>query len=320
MKVVVLDGFLVNYGLNGLPLGASHEVIWYRESPLETIPGRLAGAQAVFVNRTPLREAAFASPALRFAGVFGTGYNHIDLSAAARAGVTVCNVPAYSTEAVAQHTMSLLLNLCCRIDAHNHYVKNGLWKDLSDPPLAGRGSFELSGKTIGLVGYGNIARAVGRMARSFGMRVLAWRRHPLPEEGVTFTSLNQLLAASDVVSVHCPLTPETRGLINAEALSRMKHGAILLNTARGPVLDEEAVAQALDSGKLSMAGLDVFHREPPVNASSLAFHPRVIATPHVAWTPKETRERLLKISAENLLAFLRGTPQNVISKAAPPAQ
>lgn len=316
MKVVILDGFLVNHGLNGLPLGAPHQVIWYRESPPETISLRLAGAQAVFVNRTPLREAVFASPALRFAGVFGTGYNHIDLSAATQAGVTVCNVPAYSTEAVAQHTMALLLGICCRIDAHNRYVKEGLWENLSDSPLAGRGSFELSGKTIGLVGYGNIARAVGRMARSFGMRVLAWRRHPLPETDVTFTSLNELLAASDVVSVHCPLTPETRGLINGDALSRMKPGAVLLNTARGPVLDQEAVARALDSGKLSMAGLDVFDHEPPVSASSLAFHPRVIATPHVAWTPAETRERLLRISAENFLAFLRGVPQNVVNKAA----
>lgn len=320
MKIVVLDGFLVNYGLPGLPVGAPHQVTWYRESPPDTILSRLAGAQAVFVNRTPLKAEVFASCSLQFAGVFGTGYNHIDLEAAAKAGVTVCNVPAYSTEAVAQHTMSLLLAICCQTMEHNRYVKTGCWTHLSDPPLAGRGAFELQGKTIGLVGYGNIARAVGRMARGFGMRVLAWRRHPSPEAGVEFVTLDDLLAASDVVSIHCPLTPETRGIIGEEALSRMKTGAVLLNTARGPVLDAQAVSRALDSGKLFAAGLDVFRREPPEPTDPLAFHDRVIATPHVAWTPQETRERLLDVSAENLLAFLRGTPQNVIIKTGPGAQ
>lgn len=312
MKVVVLDGFLVDYGLSGLPLGPDFQVTWYRETPREALIQRLADAEAVFVNRTPLREEAFSVPTLRFAGVFGTGYNHIDLAAADRAGVTVCNVPAYSTEAVAQHTMSLLLNICCGTAGHDRFVKEGRWTNGSLPQLAGSGSFELSGKTIGLVGYGDIARAVGRMARGFGMRVLAYRRHPVKEPGVAFVGMTRLLEESDVVSVHCPLTAETRGLIGEEAIALMKPGAVLLNTSRGPVLDAAAVAKALDRGKLYMAGLDVFDREPPDSAYSLAFHPRVIATPHVAWTPLETRRRLLRVSAENLLAFLRGTPQNEV--------
>lgn len=312
MKIVVLDGFLVNYGLSGLPLGAPFEVIWYRESPPDTVAQRLKGAQAVFVNRTWLGEAAFSAAPLKFVGLFGTGYNHIDLESADRHGITVCNVPSYSTEAVAQHTMSLLLAICCRIVHYDQYIKAGNWVNPNDHLLAGCGAFELFGKTIGLVGYGNIARAVGRMARGFGMRVLAYRRNPLPEFGVSFVCLEELLSASDVISIHCPLTSETRGLIGRKAISRMKSGAILLNTARGPILDASVVAEALDSGRISMAGLDVFDLEPTGARHTLASHPRVVATPHVAWTPIETRRRLLDISAENLLAFLRGTPQNVV--------
>lgn len=313
MNISVLDSFLVCYGLSGLPLGDEFDISYYDSTPEESIMERIQGAQAVFVNRTPLSAAVFASPALRFVGTFGTGYNHIDLDAAQKAGVTVCNVPAYSTHAVAQHTISLLLNICCQTAAHDRYLKQTGWDSLNDPALVNRGSFELLGKTLGLIGYGDIARQVGRIARALGMEVLAYRRNPVWEADVTFVSLETLLEQSHVVSLHCPLTPQTTKLIGRDAIARMRQGAVLLNTARGAVLDSEAVKEALDSGKLFMAGIDVFDREPTGDAHPLAAHARVIATPHIAWAPDETRARVLRISAENLLAFLRGTPQNVVS-------
>lgn len=315
MKVVVLDGFLAGYGLNGLPLPDPFEIDWHDNTPPERVIERIGTAEAVYVNRVQLDAEVFeACPSLRFAGTFGTGYNMIDLDAARRAGITVCNVPAYSTAAVAQNTISLLLNIACMTHVHSRYVGDGRWTNPTDHALAAVPMFELAGKTIGLIGCGDIGAAVGRIAAAFGMRVLAFRRHPDPSAGpsIRFVGLDTLYAQSDIVSLHCPLTPQTRGMIDRAAIERMKDGAVLLNTARGDLLCEWDIAAALDSGKLYMAGLDVLRDEPPAPDSPLARHPRVICTPHISWMPRETRARLLHIAADNLLRFLEGKPQNVI--------
>lgn len=311
MKVVVLDGFLAGYGTGGLPLDpARFEVEWYDDAPPGQIAARIGGAEAVYTNRAPLTAETFAAcPRLRFVGTFGTGYNMIDLEAARRAGVTVYNVPSYSTMAVAQSTISLLLSIACATPEHARYVREGRWTSPTDPQVAGRRMFELAGKTLGVIGYGEIGRAVARIAAALGMEVLACRRHPASGDGAArMASLDELLARSDVVSIHCPLTSETRGMIDAVAISRMKPGAVLLNTARGAILNEHDVADALDTGRLYMAGLDVLSEEPPSPGHPLAFHPRVICTPHVSWMPVETRERLLRAAADNLLRFLAGGP------------
>ena len=315
MKVVVLDGFLAGYGLNGLPLPDTFKIEWYDNTPPEQTIERIGTAEAVFVNRLRLDARVFeACPSLRFAGTFGTGYNMIDLDAARRAGVTVCNVPAYSTAAVAQNTISLLLNIATMTHIHSRYVSTGHWTDPTDHALVSVPMFELAGKTIGLIGCGDIGAAVGRIAAAFGMRVLACRRHPNSFAGthIRFVDLDTLYGQSDIVSLHCPLTPQTRGMIDRAAIGRMKDGAVLLNTARGGLLCERDVADALDCGKLYMAGLDVLCDEPPAPDSPLARHPRVICTPHISWMPRETRARLLRAAADNLLCFLEGNPQNVI--------
>ena len=241
MKVVVLDGFLAGYGLNGLPLPDTFKIKWYDNTPPEQTIERIGTAEAVFVNRLRLDARGFeACPSLRFAGTFGTGYNMIDLDAARRAGVTVCNVPAYSTAAVAQNTISLLLNIATMTHIHSRYVSTGHWTDPTDHALVSVPMFELAGKTIGLIGCGDIGSAVGRIAAAFGMRVLAYRRHPDPSAGayIRFVALDALYAQSDIVSLHCPLTPQTRGMIDRAAIGRMKDGAVLLNTARGGLLCE----------------------------------------------------------------------------------
>ena len=317
MKIVVLDGFMVREQIPDWKLDEMFTVTWYDETPADKVCERIGDAQAVFVNRTRLTAQVFEQcSSLRFAGSFGTGYNQIDISAARQAGVTVCNVPDYSTAAVAQHTISLLLCIASQTCAHDRFIKQGDWKTLSDPPLVSRGAFEVAGKTLGLIGYGNIARQVARIALALDMRVVTTCRTPervLPGDGVRWMPLDQLLRESDIVSLHCPLTEQTSGMVDEAFLAGMKKCSVLINTARGAILQEAAVAAALDSGQLWMAGLDVFPEEPVPQGHPLAFHPKVIATPHTAWTPNQTRERLLAISAENLLCFLAENPQNVVS-------
>lgn len=315
MKIVVLDGFLVARGdLDFAPLEAFGELAVYGYTPPQAVVSRLAGAEAAFLNRTSLsRETLDACPRLRFIGVTGTGVNMIDLAAAQERGIAVCNVPGYSTAAVAQMTMALLLDIACSVSPLNSYLHAGRWQTPEDGQIAGTRLFELAGKTMGLVGFGAIGRQTAQLAEAFGMRVLYTRRCPLPEDTAAtgYRPLEELLKQSDVVSLHCPLTGQTRGMIDEAALSRMRPGAVLLNTARGGLLDSAAVARALDSGRLYAAGLDVLDEEPPRKEHPLIGHPRCIVTPHVAWAPTETRRRLIAACAENLRAFLAGKPQNL---------
>ena len=317
MKIVVLDGFLVARGdLDFGALEALGELVYYGYTAPEEFVPRLQCAQAAFPNRTPIcRAAREACPELRFIGVTGTGVNMVDLPAAAEHRITVCNVPGYSTAAVAQMTMALLLSIACSIPPLNAYLHAGRWQKPEDPEIAGTRLFELSGKTIGFVGLGAIGQEAARLAAAFGMRTLYYQRRPLPpgRTAAEWRPLEQLLAESDAVSLHCPLTQETERMINAKTLSLFKDGAVLINTARGALLDPAAVAEALDTGKLYAAGLDVLDEEPPGDGHPLARHPRCVVTPHVAWSPVETRRRLIDRCAGNLRAFLQGRPQNVVT-------
>lgn len=315
MDVVVLDGGRVRCGR--LPWAVAErfpDLRWYDETPSELTAERIGGAEAVFVDRVRLDEAVFARcPNLKYVGIFATGCDKIDLSAASRRGITVCNVPGYSAHAVAQHTAALLLAVTNRIPEFSDGVKAGKWDSPTAKLVTGTSMTELSGKTVGIYGCGSIGTAFGEICRAMGMKVLGYRRNPSGEEPFPMVERDRLLEESDVLSLHCPLTSETKGMVDQGFLSRMKWGAILLNTARGGLLDEAAVAEALDTGQLSWAAVDVLSAEPPERANPLLNHPKCLVTPHVAWCPKETRQRLLQIAGENFFCFLEGDPQNQVN-------
>ncbi len=317
MKIVVLDGFLVNF--DRIPWKVAErfpDLEWYDHTPAGQILERIQDAEAVFANRAMLSGRILEQcPRLKFIGVFGTGYNIVDLEATKQLGITVCNVPEYSSHAVAQHTMALLLAVTNRAGEFDRLMKAGNWKLPDDPAVTSIPMMELYGKTVGILGYGNIGREFAKICQAMGMKVLANRRNPdFSEENdsLQFVDIDTLRRESDILSIHCPLTEQTRGMVDRIFLSGMKTGAILLNTARGAILDDDAVAAALDTGKLCGAGLDVFAKEPAGLENPLVRHPRCVVTPHVSWSPRETRARLLDISAENLFAFLDGHPQNQV--------
>ncbi len=318
VKIVVLDGYLVNF--DRMPWKVAErfpDVEWHDHTPAGQILERIRDAEAVFANRAMLSGRILEQcPKLRYIGVFGTGYNIVDMEAAKRLGITVCNVPDYSSRAVAQHTLALLLAVTNRAGEFDRLMKQGGWKSAADPAVTAIPMMELYGKTLGILGYGSIGREFGNICRAMGMKVLANRRNPdfsEEKESLRFVDLDTLRRESDVLSIHCPLTEQTRGMVDRTFLAGMKQGAILLNTARGAVLDEGAVAEALDSGKLSGAGLDVFAKEPAGLENPLVRHPKCVTTPHVSWSPRETRARLLEVAAENFFAFLEGHPQNQVN-------
>lgn len=317
MKIVVLDGSAANPGdLSWDGIAALGDLTVYEVTQqLQTVE-RLKGAQAALTNKTVLDRAVFdACPDLKYVGVLATGYNVVDLAAARACGITVTNIPAYSTNSVAQFVFALLLELCHRVGHHSEAVHAGKWSAAPQFCFWDYPIIELAGKTMGLVGYGNTGSAVAKIALAFGMKVAVNTPHPekaAPTDGVTFSDLDTVLAVSDVVSLHCPLNNSTRGLIRAETLSKMKDGAILINTSRGPVVNETDLAEALKSGKLYGAAVDVLTQEPPVNGSPLFGLDNCIITPHIAWAPKEARTRLLDIAAANLKGWMGGKPQNVV--------
>jgi glycerate dehydrogenase len=247
--------------------------------------------------------------------VLATGYNVVDCEDTKRRGIPVCNVPAYGTDAVAQFTFALLLEICHQVGHHSKAVHDGRWSENRDFCFWDTPQMELAGKTIGIIGFGKIGRAVGRIAKAMGMKVIAYNRSRCPEgEAVgTYVDLETLLKTADVVSLHCPLTAENAGLINKEALAQMKDSAILLNTARGPLLDEQAVADALHSGKLRGAAVDVVSKEPMEKTNPLLTAPNCIITPHMAWAPTESRQRILECTARSIAAFLDGKPINTVN-------
>ena len=316
MKIVILDAYAANPGdLSWDEFAALGELTVYDRTAPEDVAARIGDAEVVFINKVRLTDEIFAAcPNLKLVSILATGYNIVDLAAAKRRGITVCNVPGYSTRAVVQMTFALLLEICQQVGLHSGAVHTGRWQTCPDFCFWDRPLIELDGKTMGIVGYGAIGSAVGTVAQALGMKLLVTARHEKPvPEGARFVSLPELLAQSDVVSLHCPQTAENARMIDAGALAQMKDGAILLNTARGGLLDEQAVADALRSGKLLAAGMDVVSAEPIHADNPLLTAPNCFLTPHIAWAPLETRRRLQAISAENLRAFLAGKPQTVVN-------
>lgn len=319
MKITVLDGYTLNPGdLDWSCLNRYGSVTVYeRTSSEKEAIQRIGDSEIVLTNKTPITKGILdACPRIKLICVLATGYNVVDTDTAKLRGIPVCNVPSYGTDAVAQFTISLLLELCHRVGLHSELVHSGEWSSCPDFTFWRTPQMELAGKTIGIIGFGKIGRAVGRIAKTLGMRVLAVNPSRC-EEGAnigTYTEFDTLLAQSDVISLHCPLFPATKGIIGADALSKMKDGAILLNTSRGPLIDETAVVQALLNGKLKGAAMDVVSVEPIARENPLLDAPNCIITPHMAWTSRESRERLLSCVVDNIRAYLNGAPQNVVNK------
>lgn len=317
MHIVVLDGYTLNPGdLDWAKLEALGPTTIHDRTPNDQIVARAANAEIVLTNKTVLsRETLDRLPRLRYIGVLATGYNVVDVDAARQHGVPVTNVPTYGTTSVAQMVFAHLLNLTQHVADHSRGVTAGRWSQSNDFCYWDSPLTELAGLTMGLVGFGRIGRAVAEIARTFGMNVLVYDATPLATlpAGMRSVSLDDLFRQSDVVSLHCPLTPTTQKLINAERLALMKPSAFLINTSRGPLVDELALADALNTGRLAGAGLDVLSIEPPPADNPLLTAKNCHITPHIAWATQAARQRLLDTAVANIQAFLANTPQNVVN-------
>lgn len=317
MKITILDGYGLNPGdLSWDWLNKYGEVkIYDRTSPSELME-RAADADAIFTNKVVINAETLSSlPNLKYIGVLATGYNIVDVKTAKKLGITVTNIPAYSTDSVAQMVFAILLTITNRVEHYAVENRKGRWSNNPDFCYWDSPLMELAGKTFGIVGLGNIGKAVARIANAFGMKVVAFtskKQEELPV-GIQKVTLDQLFSESDVLSLHCPLTPETNNLVNDERLNLMKPTAILINTGRGPLIDEQAVANALKAGKLGAFGADVLSSEPPAEDNPLLSAPNAFITPHIAWATVEARRRLMEICEGNLSAFVSGTPRNVVS-------
>ena len=320
MKIVILDGYTENPGdLSWDALAALGELTVYdrssRTDQQEAID-RIGDAEIVITNKTPITRAVLdACPSVRFIGVLATGYNVVDTACARERGIPVSNVPAYGTAAVGQFTIALLLEICHHVAHHSETVFAGKWEHCPDFCYWDYPLIELDGKTMGIIGFGRIGQATGRIARALGMRVLATGSRPCPEgEAIAeYTDLDTLLANSDVIALHCPLFPETAGIINRETIATMKDGVILLNSARGGLVVEQDLADALNSGKVAAAGLDVVSTEPIQGDNPLLKAKNCIITPHIAWGSKESRQRIMDCTVKNVQAFLAGKPVNTVN-------
>ena len=322
MKIVILDGYTVNPGdLSWDALKELGELTVYDRTPkdLPTILERIGDAEIVLENKINMsRELMDACPNLRYIGEIATGYNNVDCAAAKEKGITVTNIPAYSTASVAQLAFALLLEICHHTAHHNDLVHQGEWCSCPDTMFYDHTwpIIELAGKTLGIIGFGQIGQSVARIAKTFGMQVIAYSR-TVREEGkalAEYVTLDELLSRSDVISLHCPLFPETKGIINKESIAKMKDGVILLNTSRGPLVNEADLAEALRSGKVYAAGVDVVSEEPMREDNPLLTAPECFITPHMAWMSKEARTRLIGIAVNNVRAWQAGEAVNVVNK------
>ena len=318
MKIVVLDGYSLRPG--GFSCGGSecmHQVRLSELTRAEKTAERIGDAQVILTNKTAItKEILDQCPNLRYIGVLATGYNVVDVKAAAQRGIVVTNIPSYGTDAVAQYAFALLLELCHHVGLHDESVKAGEWEECQDFCYWKTPLMELSGKTMGIIGFGRIGQRTGAIAQAMGMKVLAYdrlRRPELENENCRYVSLEQLLSVSDVISLHCPLLPETKGVINENTIRQMKDGVLIINTSRGDLVVEKDLAEALKSGKVAGAAADVVSTEPIQGNNPLLKAPNMIITPHMAWGAKESRGRLMNQAVENLKAFLSGNPVNAVS-------
>lgn len=316
MNLVVLDGYTANPGdLSWDAFAALGALTVHDRTPVPEIAVRAADAEIILTNKAPLDAATIAAlPKLRYIGVLATGYNIVDAAAARTRSIPVCNVPEYGTANVAQAVFALILELTNRTGHHADSVRAGRWASCIDWCYWDFPLIELSGRTLGIVGYGRIGAAVARIGAAFGMKVIAHRRSGIPSgEPAENADIETIFRESDIISLHCPLTPETKHLINATRLAQMKPGAFLINTARGPLIDEPALAAALNAGQIAGAGLDVLSVEPPSADNSLQTAKNCLITPHIAWATREARGRLLAVAAENIRVWQTGAPRNVVN-------
>ena len=314
MRIVVLDGKTLNPGdLSWDPLRAFGEVLVHERTILEETVARCEGAEVVLTNKAVIDAPVIAQlPELRYVGVTATGYNTVDINACLERGIVVTNVPAYGTASVAQMTWALILELCHHVGLHSDRVREGKWNESKDFAFWEKPLIELEGLTLGVIGFGNIGQSVAHLAHAFGMRVLAHSRREVQDPNVQNADLDSLLQVSDLVSLHCPLSPETKGLINLDSISRMKKGSFLINTSRGGLIVEADLAEALRSGYIAGAAVDVLSVEPPTEENPLLTAPNCIITPHIAWATRAARQRLMDVVVSNLDAWIKGSPTNVV--------
>jgi glycerate dehydrogenase len=316
LKIVCLDGYTENPGdLNWDSFKALGDFTVYDRTAVPDIAARIGSAEAILINKTPINRATLeACPSLKYVGVLATGYNVVDTDAAKERGVTVTNIPAYGTAAVGQFAIALLLEICHHTGHHSEAVHQGRWENCKDFCFWDYPLIELAGKTMGIVGFGRIGQATGTIAKALGMKVIA---HDETENAAgraiaEYVPLDTLFAKSDVISLHCPLFPATQGLINKDSIFKMKDGVIIINNSRGPLIVEKDLADALNSGKVYAAAVDVVSTEPIKGDNPLLQAKNCIITPHISWASKESRKRLMDIAAENLAAFLQGKPINTV--------
>jgi glycerate dehydrogenase len=318
MKIVVLDGYTLNPGdLSWEGLKALGDCTVYDRTPEDKVIERIGDAEVIFVNKIHITKEILNQTNIKYIGVLATGYNVIDIDAAREKGILVSNIPTYGTASVAQMVFALLLEICHHVGAHDIAVKSGEWTQKSDFCFWNYPLIELADKTMGIIGYGRIGQAAGQIAQAFGMKVLAYKQHPnkeLESNTMKFVELDELFAASDIISLHCPLVESTKGIINKNNISKMKDGVILINTSRGPLIVEEDLAEALNSGKVYAAGVDVVSIEPIQAENPLLKAKNIFITPHIAWAPIEARRRLMNIAVNNLVTFLKGKPENIVNK------
>ncbi len=318
VQIVVLDGHTLNPGDNPWdPIGALGELTVYDRTPVNQIVDRVGRAEIVLTNKTLLDGSTLAAlPSLRFISVLATGYDVVDVKSARRQGIPVSNVPEYSTESVAQHVIALLLALVHRPERHDLLVRQGEWQHRGDFCFWDAPLFELAGKRMGIVGFGRIGRRVGELAHALGMEVLACGRNlgSPPDYGpFSWRPIEAIFAEADVTSLHCPLDENSRGMVNRARIGTMKRGSLLINTARGGLVVEQDLADALNEGRIAGAAVDVLTREPPAEANPLVGAKNCLVTPHLAWATREARRRLTAVTAANVAAFLNGKPINVVN-------
>ena len=317
MKIVILDGYTENPGdISWAEIEKFGETVIYDRTPNDQIIQRLGSATVAITNKTPIsREVMDACPELRYIGFLATGYDAADITAAKEKGIIVSNVPTYGTAAVGQFAIALLLEVASRVGQHDHAVKSGRWTSCPDWCFWDAPLMELSGKTMGILGFGRIGQTTGSIAKAMGMRILAVDEYP-NDSGkaiAEYVSQSQMLAEADVICLHCNLTPATKGIICKETIDQMKNGVIIINNSRGPLVVEQDLADALESGKVAAAALDVVSKEPITEDNPLLKAKNCIITPHISWAPIECRQRIMDVTVKNLEAFLKGAPQNVVS-------
>jgi len=316
MKIVVLDGYTLNPGdISWEGLEKLGELKVYDRTERDKVIERIEDAEIVFTNKVQITKDILEKTNIKFIGVLATGYNVVDVIAAKEKGIPVTNIPAYGTDTVVQMVFAHILNICHHVAEHNIAVKEGQWTNNLDFCFWNYPQIELAGKTMGIIGYGRIGRATAKIAEAFGMKVIAYDDYENKEfesETMKYSSLEDLLENSDIISLHSPLFENTKGIINKSTIAKMKDGVVIINTSRGPLINEEDLADALNSGKVYAAGIDVVSTEPIKEDNPLLNCKNAFITPHIAWASREARQRLMNIAVNNLIAFLKGEPVNLV--------